>query len=91
MGLSLSPNIYQDKMSTIFSDIENIICFIDDIALIMNGSFENHLNQLGETVQRLKANNLQVNGNKSSFCGIEAEFLRFVLTQQGVKPQVKKV
>jgi hypothetical protein len=91
MGLSLSPNIYQEKMSAIFSDIENIICFIDDIALIMNGSFENHLNQLDETLQRLKANNLQVNGNKSSFCAIEAEFLRFVLTQQGVKPQVKKV
>jgi hypothetical protein len=39
----------------------------------------------------LKENNLQVNGNKSSFCAIEAEFLGFVLTQQGVKPQVKKV
>jgi hypothetical protein len=39
----------------------------------------------------LKENNLQVNGNKSSFCTIEAEFLGFVLTWQGVKPQVKKV
>ncbi len=27
----------------------------------------------------------------SSFCAIEAEFLGFVLTRQGVKPQVKKV
>jgi hypothetical protein len=45
------PNIYQEKMSTIFSDMENIICFIDDIALIMNGSFENHLNQLDEILQ----------------------------------------
>jgi hypothetical protein len=35
--------------------------------------------------------NLQVNGDKSSFCAIEAEFLGFVLTQQGIKPQVKKV
>jgi hypothetical protein len=58
----------------------------------MNGYFENHLNQLDEILQRLKArNNLQVNGNKSSFCAIEAKFLRFVLTWQGVKPQVKKV
>jgi hypothetical protein len=39
----------------------------------------------------LKENNLHVNGNKSSFCAIEANFLGFVLTQQGVKPQVKKV
>jgi hypothetical protein len=78
-------------MSAIFSDMENVICFIDDIALITNGSFENHLNKLDEILQRLKENNLQVNGDKSSFCAIEAEFLGFVLTRQGVKPQVKKV
>jgi hypothetical protein len=56
-----------------------------------NGSFENHLTQLDEILQQLKVNNLQVNGNKSSFCAIEPEFLGFVLTRQGVKPQVKKV
>jgi hypothetical protein len=49
------------------------------------------LNKLDEILQWLKENNLQVNGNKSSFCAIEAEFLGFVLTWQGVKPQVKKV
>jgi hypothetical protein len=91
MGLSVSPDIYQEKMSAIFSDMENVICFIDDIALITNGSFENHLNKLDEILQRLKENNLQVNGDKSSFCAIEAKFLGFVLTRQGVKPQVKKV
>jgi hypothetical protein len=78
-------------MSAIFSDMENIICFIDNIALITNGSFENHLNQLDEILQRLKENNLQVNGDKSSFCAIEAKFPGFVFTRQGVKPQVKKV
>jgi hypothetical protein len=80
MGLSVSPDIYQEKMCAIFSDMENIICFIDDTALITNRSFENHLNQLDEILQRLKANNLQVNGDKSSFCAIEAGFLRFVPT-----------
>jgi hypothetical protein len=51
MGLSVSSDIYQVTISAIFSDMENIICFIDDIALIMNGSFENHLNQFDEIVQ----------------------------------------
>jgi hypothetical protein len=51
MGLSVSPDIYQEKMSAIFSDMENIICFIDDIALITNGLFENHLNKLDEILQ----------------------------------------
>jgi hypothetical protein len=91
MGLYVSPNNYQEIMCIIFSGLENIICFIDDIALITNGSFENHLTQLDEILQLLKENNLHVNGDKSSFCAIEAKFLGFVLTQQGVKPQVKKV
>jgi hypothetical protein len=30
---------------------KNVICFIDDIALITNGSFENHLTQLDEILQ----------------------------------------
>jgi hypothetical protein len=28
MGLSVGPDIWQEKMSTIFSDMENIICLI---------------------------------------------------------------
>jgi hypothetical protein len=51
MGLSVSPDIYQEKMSAIFSYMENVICFIDDIALITSGSFENHLTQLDEILQ----------------------------------------
>jgi ABC-type uncharacterized transport system substrate-binding protein len=82
MGLSVSPDIYQGIMSAIFSDMENVICFIDNIALIMNKSFENHLKQLDEILHQLEDNNLQVNGNKSSFCAIEAEFLEFVLTNK---------
>jgi hypothetical protein len=51
MGLSISPDIYQEKMSFIISDMENVICFIDNIALITNRSFENHLNQLDDILQ----------------------------------------
>jgi hypothetical protein len=92
MGLSISPDIYQEEISAIISDMENVIsCFVDTIALITNGSFGNHLNQLDEILQRLKENNLQVNGDKSSFCATEAKFLGFELTRQGVKPQGKKV
>jgi Reverse transcriptase (RNA-dependent DNA polymerase) len=91
MGLSVSPDIYQEKMSSLFTDMENVICFIDDIALITNGSFTSHLRQLDAVLQRLNDNNLQVNGVKSSFCAHKAEFLGFVLTRQGIRPQVNKV
>jgi hypothetical protein len=91
MGLSVSPDIYQVKMSTIVSDMKNIICFIDDIALITNGSFENHLNQLDKILQRLKENNLQVNGNKSSFVQLKLSSLDLYLPDKESNLKSKKL
>ena len=58
MGLSISPDIYQEKMSSLFTDMENIICFINDITLITNSSFNSHLQQLNSILQCLNDNNL---------------------------------
>jgi Reverse transcriptase (RNA-dependent DNA polymerase) len=91
MGLSVSPDIYQEKIASIFTDMDNVIVFFDDIAIITNKSFEDHLTVLDEVLRRLKQKNQQVNGKKSHFCEIEAEFLGFVLTRNGVKPQISKV
>lgn len=44
-----------------------------------------------EVFRRLRKANLQVNATKSNFCARETEFLGFVLSQQGIKPQPKKV
>ena len=51
----------------------------------------NHLQHLENVLERLQRNNLQVNGPKSTFCTTEAEFLGFLLTRKGVKPQLNKV
>jgi hypothetical protein len=50
-GIICQPQYLSRKMSAIFLEMENVICFIDDIALITNGSFENHLNKLDEILQ----------------------------------------
>jgi hypothetical protein len=71
--------------------MESVIVFFNDIAIITSGTFDDHLTVLKEVLSRLCANNLQVNGKKSHFCETEAEFLGFLLTRNGVKPQVNKV
>jgi hypothetical protein len=35
--------------------------------------------------------NLKINAPKSNFCAIETEYLGYILTQDGIKPQPKKV
>jgi Reverse transcriptase (RNA-dependent DNA polymerase) len=91
MGLSVSPDIYQEKISSIFTNMDNLIVFFDDIAIITNNTLEDHVKVLDEALHRLKQKNQQVNGKKSHFCEVKAKFLGFVLTCNGVKPQISKV
>jgi hypothetical protein len=91
MGLACSPDIYQEKMSELFIDMTFIIVYQDDILVLTSGSFDDHLRQLGNVFKQLHRNNLQVNAKKSSFCALETEYLGFILTREGIKPQQQKV
>lgn len=91
MGLAVSPDIYQEKMAGIFADMSEVIVYIDDICIITKGTFEDHLKVLEEVLRRLGRNGLKVHADKSKFCCYETEFLGFVLSREGIKPQHKKV
>ena len=69
----------------------HIVVYQDDILVLMNGTFEKHCQDLRQVLDRLAANNLQVNTVKSSFCKRETEYLGFMLTPNGIKPQQSKI
>eukprot|EP00957_Ditylum_brightwellii_P098009 7464981-Ditylum_brightwellii.AAC.1 len=48
MRLSNSPGVFQEKMGDLFSDLEHVIAYIDDLLLITKGSWEEHLTKLDE-------------------------------------------
>ncbi len=52
---------------------------------------ENNLEKLGEVLRRLREAGLKVNAAKSFFCTHEIEYLGYILTRGGIKPQPKKV
>jgi hypothetical protein len=58
---------------------------------ITKGSLDDHLSKLREVLIRLRRAGLKVNAPKCSFCAIETEYLGYVLTRDGIKPQPKKV
>ena len=43
MGLCNSADIFQEKMSELFTGLEYIRAYIDDLLIISKGSFEDHL------------------------------------------------
>jgi hypothetical protein len=53
MGLCTSPDIFQEKMSELMSDLEFVCCYIDDVLCISKGSWEDHLPILEQVLNRL--------------------------------------
>ena len=91
MGLCNSPDIFQEKMSDLMAGLEFARAYIDDLLVITNGSFMNHLDKLEIVLSRLQEAGLKVNFTKSFFAREELEYLGYWITQEGVKPLSKKV
>ena len=68
--------------------LEYVRTYLDDILVISNGSFEDHLDKKIKVVlHRLSDVGLKVNAKKCMFCTDEIEYLGYVLTRNGIKPQ----
>ena len=90
-GLSNSPDIFQENMSNLFRDLEFVREYIDDVLVTSNGTLQDHLDKVEQVLQRLQKAGLKVNAKKSKFCRIEVEYLGYLVTRDGIKPQPKKV
>ena len=75
MGLCNSPDIFQERMFELFSDLEYVRAYIDDLLVTSSGSFEEHLERLDKVFSRLSEAGLKVNANKSHFAKSEIEYL----------------
>jgi hypothetical protein len=91
MGLSNSPDIFQEKMSSLMFDLEYVRTYLDDLLVITNGTYEDHLAKLDEVLTRLNRAGLKVNAKKSFFAQGELEYLGYWITRNGLQPTKKKV
>ena len=91
MGIAGSPDIFQAKMSKLMVALEFIRTYLDDLLCITKASLDNHLHHLRLVLIRLQDVGLKINAPKSKFCATETEYLGYVLTRTGIKPQPKKV
>ncbi len=90
MGLLNSPDIFQENMSNLFRDLEFVREYIDDLLVTSSGSLTDHLEKVEQVLHRLQKAGLRVNANKSKFCRTEVEYLGYLITRDGIKPQPKK-
>ena len=91
MGLCNSPDIFQECMYEIFSDLEYVRVYIDDLLVTSCSTFKEHLQRLELVFSQLSEAGLKVNANKSHFAVSEIEYLGYWITRNGIQPVPKKV
>ena len=61
MGLTNSPDVFQSVMKPLLQDIPVVECFIDDIGVFTNSSFDNHLSIVKQILLMLEESGFTTN------------------------------
>jgi len=67
MCLCNSPDIFQEKMSSLMEDLEFVRACINDLLIITNGTYEDHMVKLDSVLMRMHEAGLKVSIKKSIF------------------------
>lgn len=87
-GLCNAGPSYQRMIDMVLSGLapNRVLAYIDDVA-VFSETWEEHLELLKATFQALKASGISLKLSKCVFAAKQIEFLGFVLSEKGVKPQ----
>ena len=92
MGLCISPDVFQEKMSELMAGLEFARAYLDDLLIISTESgFDKHLEKLEQVLTRLQEAGLKINAVKSFFARTELEYLGYHISREGLRPSQKKV
>lgn len=89
-GLSSSPGIFQRKLEQLFSDMERVGVFLDDV-IITGKNEEEHLKTLYEVFERLEKYGLKIKREKCTFMAESVTYLGYVISKEGVHTCTKKI
>ena len=91
-GSMNAPSTFQRLMDRVLNGLtwRQCLVYIDDI-LIFSKTFENHLKDIEDVLQRLVKSNIKLRVDKCSFVKLEINYLGFKLSEKGVQPTSDKV
>jgi hypothetical protein len=91
-GLSNAPAAFQCFMNNIFGDLLDVcvIVYLDDI-LIYSDDMSQHKKHVKEVLRRLRKHGLYANARKCEFHRDSVEYLRYILTSDGLRMAKDKV
>lgn len=91
-GLKNAPATFSRLMNQVLTGLQGTQCFtyLDDV-IIYASSLEEHNTKLKNVFDRFRANNLKLQPDKCEFLHKEICYLGHLITENGVKPNPKKI
>ena len=78
-------------MSKLTQDMEYVKTYLDDLLILTNKTFKDHLLKLELVLARLSTAGMRVNASKSKFFAEQIEYLGYWITRQGIQPVHNKI
>ena len=93
MGIACAPDLFQSIMMELIGDLEHVLVYINNILIVkkVDESESDHLKKIEQVLSRLDAKGFCANLRKSFFMQKEVEYLGYLLTTGGLKPQPSKI
>ena len=91
MGIKIAPDIFQNVMTKLTQDMEYVKAYLDDLLILTNKSFNDHLTKLEMVLARLSTAGMRINASKSKFFAEQVEYLGYWITRKGIQPVQSKV
>ena len=89
-GLTSAPSIFQRAMENLLSNIDGVLCLLDDI-LITGNDPSQHLERLHIVLERLQDAGLTLQKDKCEFFKNEISYLGYVIDRTGLKKSPQKI
>ena len=89
-GIASSPALWQKTVDSLFSGVEGVLCFVDDI-LIAGHDLSSHNDRLRKVLTTLKDNNMHVKANKCEIGVDSVSYLGFKVDASGIHKTDDKI
>ncbi|POM79318.1 Retrovirus Polyprotein [Phytophthora palmivora] len=90
-NISTAPDHFQARIDKLLGDLPFVRCYLDDVLVVTETSFAEHLQQLKVVLLRLEGAGLTVNVKKCKFAAKEANYLGYRMTNEGISSQPEKI
>ena len=90
MGVADLQDMFQEKIAGLMKTLEYVRKYLDNLLIIIKSSFDDHVDKISRTLCPLQETGLWISAAKSLFAEEEIEYLGYILTREGIKPQSEK-